>query len=341
MAAMAVAAPIAHLSFGGAVNRWDTRWLVRAAAHGWPSRLVTVHGHVKATTIAFFPLFPLISRWTSDVTGAPLFFSAAMLSSVTGLSAVVAVWILVRDYAGHNAADRASFLFAMFPGSFVFSLAYAEGIVITLVALGLVALRRRCWVLAGVAGALATAASPVALAFGISCLWTAIVEVRSSRDWRVLAAPVLAPVGFVCYQLWLWVHTGNAWAWKLTERGGWDSYLSVRYPLHVVWQLVTLGSTANMNVIAAATFVAAIGMVLALRDRQPAPIFLYGLGVCVAAVLTAPVGLRPRFVLDAFPFVAVMGVHLRGKRFRYALGASVIGLVALTVFSVDSFKVFP
>ena len=58
VAAMAVAAPFDHLSFAGAIDRWDSRWFLRAAGQGWPQHLVTVHGHVTGTTIAFFPLFP-------------------------------------------------------------------------------------------------------------------------------------------------------------------------------------------------------------------------------------------------------------------------------------------
>jgi len=343
MAAMAVAAPIAHLSFAGAVDRWDTRWFLRAAANGWPRHLLTVHGHVTGTTIAFFPLFPLMTRWLADLSGASLLLTAATLSTVTGLTAVVAVWILVRDYAGSQAADRATLLLALFPGTFVFSLAYAEGIVITLVAWGLVALRHRRWVLAGLAGALATAAAPVALAFEVSCLWAALVELRRTRRWRPLAAPALAPAGFVAYQLWLWRHTGNFWAWKLTERGAWHSYLSAAYPLHVGSWFVThpLASTANMNLIVAGTVVAAVGAAFAIRDRQPGPLLLYGLAVSAAALLTAPVGLRPRLVLDAFPLLVAIGVHLRGRWFRVVVVASVVGLVALTVYSVDTFAVFP
>ena len=264
-----------------------------------------------------------------------------MLSTVSGLSAMVAVWVLVRRYAGSPAADRATLLLSFFPGAFVFSMVYAEGFLITLVALGLWALGERRWVLAGVAGALATATSPVALAFELSCLWVAVVHIRREGSWRALVAPALAPVGFVGYQLWLWRHTGNIGAWKLTERGGWSSYLSLRYPLHVAWRFVTLSSTANMDVIVAGTVVAVVAAAVALRDRQPAALLLYGLTVAALALLTAPVGLRPRFVLDAFPLVVALGVRLQGRWFRVALVVSAVALVALTAYSVDSFAVFP
>ncbi len=343
VAAIAAAARMAHLSFAAGIDRWDSRWFLRAAANGWPRHLVTVHGHVTGTTIAFFPVFPLASRWLAHLTGAPLLATAVTLSTITGLSAVAGVWVLVRDYAGSAAADRATLLVAVFPGSFVFSMAYAEGTAITLVAWGLVALRRRRWWLAGWAGAVATATSPVALAFAISCLWVAVVEVRRTRTRRALVAPALVPAGFVGYQLWLWRHSGNLWAWMLTERGGWSSYLSVKYPWHVVSSFVThpLGGTADTNVIVAGTVVAAIGAVFAWRDRQPAALLLYGLTVALLALFTAPVGLRPRFVLDAFPLVAAFGAHVGGKALGVVVVASTIALVALTFYSVDTRAVFP
>ncbi len=343
MAAMAAAAPIAHLSFAGAVDRWDTRWFLRAAAYGWPHHLVTVHGRATGTTIAFFPLFPLVIRFLARLTGAPLLLTGALVSALSGLVAMVAVWALVRRYAGAPAADRATLLLAVFPGSFVFSLVYTEGIVISLVAVGLIALRQRRWVLAAVVGALATATSPVALAFEVSCVWVVVGELRRTRRWSALVAPAVVPAGFVAYQLWLWRRTGNLMAWKLTERGGWHSYLSAAYPPHLLSWFVThpFTSTANMNMMVGGTAVAVVGLVIALRDHQPAPLVLYGATVAALALFTAPVGLRPRFVLDAFPLILAIGVRLRGRPFRVAVVVSTVALVALTFYSVDTFAVFP
>ena len=87
------------------------------------------------------------------------------ISLLTGLTAMIGVWYLVREFAGPAAADRATLLVALFPGSFVFSLVYSEGIVITCVAFGLLALLRHRWWVAGLLGLVATATTPVALAF--------------------------------------------------------------------------------------------------------------------------------------------------------------------------------
>ena len=142
---------------------------------------------------------------------------------------MIGVWALVRHYADQSSADRATLLVALFPGSFVLSMVYSEGLALTFLAFGILALLQRRWLLAGVLGLLASATTPVALAFVVSCLWCAYREVPPSRNWRALVAPALAPLGFVGYQVWIWQHTGTLTAWRLTERGGWDSYPSLAY----------------------------------------------------------------------------------------------------------------
>ncbi|MGH9296701.1 MAG: hypothetical protein ACRDZP_01840, partial [Acidimicrobiales bacterium] len=249
--AMSVSTVIAHQGLGSEINRWDSQWFLRAASRGWPTRLSMIHGHVAANTIAFFPALPLSIRGVSRLTGLSLFAAGTAISSLTGLTAMIAVWVLVRSYAGGGIADRATFAVALFPGSFVFSLIYAEGFVITFVAFGLFALSRRRWLLAGLLGLLATFTAPIALPFVVSCLWAALVAIRSRRDWRALAAPVLAPLGFVAYISWIWWHTGSVSTWRATERGGWKSYLSIVYPFHIVASFVThpLTSTATTNLL--------------------------------------------------------------------------------------------
>jgi hypothetical protein len=266
-----------------------------------------------------------------------------VISGVTGLVAVVAIGSLVREYADSRQATRATLLFAVFPGTFVFSLAYAEGIAITCLAFGLLALLRRQWWLAGLLGMLATAASPIALAFVLSCAWCAGREVLRHRTWRALIAPVLAPLGFIAYMAWLWAHTGVFSAWRMTERGGWKSYPSVGYPIHVITTFVfnPVAPTETGQILFFGTVVTVIGAVLAIQQRQPAPVLIYGLAAAALAAVSAPVGLRPRFVMLAFPLVLAYGTRLRGRAYIAAVVVSTVLLAVMTVLEVGTTAVFP
>ncbi len=341
--ALVISTATSHKSVRGEIDLWDSRWFIRAAEYGWPSQLPHVHGHVAGNTTAFFPLFPLTIRWLSYLTGFSLLTAGVMITSATGLTAIVAVWALVRHYAGQNAADRATLLLALFPGSFVLSMVYSEGMAITFVALGILALMRRRWLVAGVFGMLATAVTPIALAFMVSCAWCAYREMTRHRNWRSLAALVVTPLGFIAYQLWLWQHTGTLMAWRLTERGGWHSYPSLLYSINIVTSFLRdpVAATKTGDLLFTGIVVAAICVIVAIRDRMPMPMFLYGLSAGILALVSVPVGLRPRFIFLAFPLVLAVGTRLRGWVFIATLATSTVLLIALTILTVSTYQVFP
>jgi len=340
---IAVCSPLSGVSMSGEIDRWDSRWFLRAAVDGWPRHIPPGAGPAVRSTIAFFPVFPLTIRWLSDLTGLSPLTCGLVVGWTSGLTAMIGVWALVRHYADPAAADRATLLVAVFPGSFILSLVYAEGMAVTFVAFGLLALMRRRWVTAGVLGLLATATTPIALAFVVSCAWCAYREVSRHRDWRSLAAPVLSPLGFVAFQVWLWRHTGSLLAWRLTERNGWDSYPSIAYPVHLVVVFVRdpVATTITGDVLFVGIVAAVFGVVVAVRTRLPLPLLLYAVAAVTLGLVSAPVGLRPRFVFLAFPLIIAVGTWLRGRPYVIVVSVSVVLLAAVTAYSVTSWAVFP
>ena len=343
LVALAATAPINHHTLSARLARWDSMWFLRAAEQGWPRHLPMFHGHVAGNTTAFFPVFPLAIRWVSSATTLSPLGVGVTISGVTGLTAVVSIGVLVRRFAGSEGATRAALLFALFPGTFAFSLAYNEGIVLTCIALGLMALMDRRWWLAGLLGMLATATAPISLAFVLSCAWCAGWASWRNRSVRPLVAPALAVSGFLAYMFWLWRHTGVLNAWRLTERGGWKSSPSLSYPFRIIWTFVRnpVSPTITGQILFFGTLVAIVGAVLAIRQRQPAPVLIYGLAAGVLGAISAPVGLRPRFVMLAFPLVVAYGTRLRGRAYVATLVVSGALLVAMTALEFISLAVFP
>jgi hypothetical protein len=91
----------------------------------------------------------------------------------------------------------------------------------------------------------------------------------------------------------------------------------------------------------AGTAVAVVGAVLAIREPQPAPVLIYGLAAGLLAAVSSPVGLRPRFIMLAFPLVLAYGIRLRGRLYTAAVVISVLLLAAMTVLELGSTAVFP
>lgn len=323
--------------------RWDTKWYLAAAVHGWPRHLIYVHGHVKSSTLAFFPTLPLAMRWSAALTGLSALQTGLIVSFLTGLTATLAIALLVREFSNDHEATKAAVVFALFPAAYIFNLVYAEGIVLTAVALGLYCLLKQRWLFAGLFGALAAFTAPIALAFLVPALYAAVREIHLERRWKALLAPLLAPLGFLGFIVWSWRHTGVMNAWRLTERGGWKGYPSPVYTPHLFLEFIRdpIAQVITTWIVVGFTVFAFLGLWLGWRRRQPLAVWLYGAASTFLAFISAPVGLRPRFILIAFPILIAYSTTLRGRRWWIFIVLSVVALGLTTYLELFTWAVFP
>jgi hypothetical protein len=330
------------LTLEGALTKWDSGWYLLVTKAGYPRTLPVVSGHVVSNTTAFFPLFPLTIRGFSLVSGLSQTVSGLFLDSAFGLVAALGVWLLARDLWGRAAADRGCALFCWFPGSFVLSMVYAEGLMIALAAGCLLALSRRRWLLAGVLAALATATRPNAIALGAACAWCAGVGIYRRREWRALVAPALAPAGVLAYFGYLWIRTGSPTAWFTTESQGWHQ----SFDLTATWSWIATFaghpfSNLNETVGLACLVFVVIGGVALVMAKLPGALVAYTSVVIALTLVSKLYGTTPRFLLTAFPLAMVLGYRLRGVAFGLALAASAVALGWLSVVSVSTLLLTP
>ena len=325
------------------LSTWDGAWFLRAIYRGYPSHLPMIDGHVAANPIALFPLFPLCIRGLSDVTRLSAPVVGLWLSALSGVVAVIAIGALSEEFTDRDRAQRAALLFAVAPGSFVFSLIYNEGVVISLLAFGLLALLRRRWLVAGVIGAFASAASPIGLVFAATAALSSVVAISNRRDWRSMVAPLLAPIGFVAWMGYLWAHTGTLRAWQLTERGGWNSYPSIWYPFRILAKFITnpLSPTMTGQILFFGTLVSILGLIVLYREHLPIEVTTYATLAVFLFAISQPVGLRPRFVMLAFPLAIAAAMRWSGTKYRLLVVVSLILLALMSYETLTSYAVFP
>jgi hypothetical protein len=324
------------------VASWDGGWYLKAAEHGYPATLVHGGGPASQSTIAFYPLYPLCVRAVHSLLGVSYLAAALLVSGLAGLAAVVLLRLLLERLWGPEVADRGVALFCFFPGAVVLSLVYSEPLMLALGIGCLLALSSRRWVTAGVLAALATATRPNAVALVAACAWASYAAVRSQRDWRSLAAPLLAPMGFVAFQLFLWRHTGEADAWFRTQGDGWGERLTIGATWDKISEFLRHPVVdVNIVVAVAGTLFVAGTLVVLVRVRPPEPILVYTAGIIVLALLSQTLGARPRFILTAFPLVAVLGRSLRGNAFTIAVACSATLLGAFAIVSVATLLATP
>jgi hypothetical protein len=324
-------------SFTSELTNWDGYWYLLLTATGYPTHVL----HLQ-TTLGFFPLYPMITWLVAHALFCPDTVAALLVSGAGGLVAAVLVQRLCARWWGDESGRRAVVLFCLFPGSVVFSMAYSEGVLISLAAGCLLALERRRWLLAGVLAGLSTAVGPSALAIIPACAVACMLELRR-KGWRdrgarsSLLAPLLAPVGIVAFGIFLWSWTRTPFASFDAQRYGWGERTDA---LALYRQARTLQGESsfthfdvhavNLNLVAGlvGAVVLGVGIVLLLRrpNRVPAAALVWTLGVGFLAVTSEYTPPNPRLLITAFPAVLVLAhvVGTRGYKWLIAVNATLL-----------------
>ncbi len=319
---------------------WDGLWYQRIIEHGYP-RLVrpNITYDMPDARAAFFPAYPDLVRAVDWVLPGGSTLAALSVNFLLGAAAIYTTGLLARHLFGVSVARRTMILMAMFPGAFVLSFAYTEALLITVAAMCLLALLRRQWLLAGVLAAVGTATRPNGVALIAACAVAAYLAIRDRREWRALVAPLLAPVGFVAFQLWLGHHTGERFVWFRVQTQAWGEGASFGWTaIRRTAEAFLHPLSSPTNTITAASLAATIVLVAMLRrHRLPAPVVAYVAVVLALMLLPATVTARPRFLYTAFPLLisAAAWFDQRERNGRspeawtYSLAACAAGLVGL------------
>lgn len=282
---------------------WDAHFYAQIAARGYPSA-VDVHVH---SAIPFFPLYPILGRGLHDVTQLPIAWALLVVGWLAGLAMLVPAALLVEAHWRAERAGCAAIFLAVFPGAVVTALTYADGLGGVLACACLLALERRRYVWAGVAGAAAGAAFSLATPPLLAAV-AAFALVR--RQPRALLAGAIVPVGIAGYFGYLWAHTGSALTWFRVEHSAWDIHLSLPTAagtnfhdyafVHLKVAIVTILTIA----------VVVAGFVALARLRAPAHWIVYSAVVVAAATFNGGNHLTPRLAFDAFPSVLALGASI-------------------------------
>lgn len=334
--AVATFIEIPQVTVKGALQVWDAAWYMGVIDHGYPHTPPPGIGPQAQATIAFFPGFPMLARGVRLVTGLSTLQAAVLTSVLCGLAAVIAVWFLVRRISGPRTAFRASAALCFFPASMAFLLPFAEGLAIAASALCLLFLLDRRWVLAGLAGAVATATRPTAMVLVPCCLWAALAAIRRDRDWRSLAAAVLTPAGIFGYFAFLRWHTGNFLSWVDVETRGWGHGNDYGRTTIEAFRRVSTNPVGDVQAIVAvtATVFAVVAVVAVLWWRPPVVVSLYAVGIAFLGSTTGYAS-RPRYMMSAFPLVVAFAVLARkASTFAAVIGVYGTLLGAYTLLSV-------
>ena len=329
-------------------ERHDALWYLRIASEGY---------RTDDASAAFFPLYPLLSRWVAGLVGDAWLLGAYVVSNVALLAALTVLFRLTERESSELRARRTVLYLALFPTSLFLFAPYTESLFLALTVGCLYAARCRAWLLAGVLGALAASTRSAGVLLVLPLLVEAGLQLREApgplrpRLLRLAGGVTAAGavgLGTGAYLLF-WARAGQ-WQRPLEVQGStwsrerswpWDT-LTAGAREGTRWLGQYAGGYHTLDLVIVLVALAA-GVWVALRTRATYAVWCWA---SLALPLTVAFDARPflsmpRFVVVVFPlFWALAALAERWRVHDVVVASSACGLGLLSVLYVNWYFVF-
>lgn len=299
--------PLSRPDFSSVLSQGDGVWYLNIAQHGYdPGPFASD----QQKNWAFFPLYPLLIRSliTLGVPSDPE-VAGILLSNAFALVAMVLIWKLTEERSDMATARRAVFYMSVFPTSIFFSAVSNMALTLLLFSASLYLLLHERFGWASLTAGLAV----LARGQGVFLLFPFALSIyRLHGGWpaRIRAAPYLlaAPIALGGFMLYMWRHTGNAFAttdilaaWDREFAPVWEPVFGfLRSPVMVGyygWDLAPVNIAVAVLALSVAPFV----------FRRFGPIVgVYTLAMVLGSVSYSTLQAADRYVLTAFPIFMLL-----------------------------------
>lgn len=307
--------------------KWDAHWYMSVIREGysWVDQM--------QSNVAFFPLYPLLTRAGGWLLGGSYLLAGLLLSLALFFIALVYLFLLVEQDFGSGVASRAVWFIAIFPTAFFFNSFYTESLFL----LGSVAsfyyARNDKWALAGLWGFVAALTRVTGLLLLIPLAWEYLSQ-RSFSLERIrpgLAWLGLIPGGTLLYMGYLYREFARPMAFAETQVDAWSHkftpflgsighdiniFFTRTHEAWVVYELLTILFLLAMLVISFRY----------LRGSYTLYIF-----VSLAFVLASgSVRSMSRYTLMIFPVFILLAILTARRPVRWSLTAVSLGLLGIS-----------
>ena len=318
---------------------WDSVYFAHIANRGY-------FGTGSLTTWqAFFPGYPAAARIVAFGFGgahpsiAQIQVGLSIVAAIGSLVATVLFWHLVWQFHGRRIAIAATVLLLAGPYSLFLIASYSESLFLTFAIGAWLLAGRGSWMWGGILAAAASLTRINGL-FLVAALVVLYIRSRQARGLNYRGGAIgLAAIGFSgtgLYFLYLWVRTGNLFAWSTAETLGWDR--TTRLPWATFSETLTYALTLPMfdgrmqawlEIVFAVLLV--LACVLLVRRRLWAEAVMVGLTLLSLMTSSSYLSLARTSVV-LFPIPILLATTLTSPRWRWVYWTGVsVGVLLLLV----------
>jgi len=284
------------------VSYWDSAHYASIAAYGY-----------KFPQQAFFPLWPLLIKIFSFLTGSA-FYASFLLSFIIGLLTFILFYLLATKLVG-NYAKYALIFFASFPSTIFLHAGYAEGLFLTLTLLSFLLLEKKLYFLSAISAGFGSMTRIVGVA--VSLVYICLKLATYKRFTLVF----ISLLGLIAYAIFLQIMFGNGFLF-IDAHKAWcevQGRCQIVFPIIPVinyTKLVLIGwvkvdlSSAFIDWFSTVIF---LTMLIPVFKRLKLYYFIYSLAVLLLPLSSGTLVGMIRYVLMAFPVFFVAPKVLKSK----------------------------
>lgn len=296
-------------------------------------------GYYRMQEYAFFPLYPLLIKITTYLSGSFL-LSGIVINVVCAFLGFLFLYKLMYIEVNKEIAFKTILLLFLFPTSFFFVVVYSEALFFLFTILTFYSLKKEKYFLAALFSGLATATRPLGLAVAAAVFYQLILLTKKKQlkyymSWmRVIGLSIFSVSGIIFYMAFLFFESSSPFSF-LTAQSNWN-----RNP-GLPWEgilLNILNIIASENILLSLSVVweflfAVFGLGIVLRSFRflPTHYSLYALISLLLPLTTSSLMSFPRFLLPIFPLFMVLSLIRNRLTF---LTYGIVSTALLIYFSI-------
>lgn len=314
---------------------------------------IAQYGYIEESTQAFFPTYPLLVRWMTNLLATNVLVGGLVVSNFMLVVAMVLFWKLLRLDFNRAVSRLTIWLLLLFPTAYYLGAVYSESTFLVFVFGSFLAARRKNWLVAGILAAIASASRLVGI-FLFPALLVEWYQPQSpgkkhsliklvKKKWRELVFIFISPLGLISYMWYLrnsfndplkFLHVQSSFGASRTDK------MVLLY--QVIWRYIKMIFTVDPTSQLYFRVMQELGwslvfLFLAIISFKQSRLSyaLFSVLAFLAPTLTGTFSSMPRYVLVMFPgFILLaqwLGRFPRARKVWYIFSA-VLFLINLSLF---------
>jgi hypothetical protein len=207
-------------------NMWDSGWYMKIVENGY------FYTPGQESSVAFFPLYPMVVKFFSLLFGNPLVFGF-IVSNVSLIIAGIYLYKLVELDFGDSTASKTVFFMMVSPVSFFFSIFFSEGLFLSLAIASFYYARKNQWLVASILGFFLALTRSIGVLIFIPLLIEYMgIDFKSfklnlKKIKKDILYLLLIPLGLFSYMAYLFFKFGDAFAFSHASAAWGRKFVSI------------------------------------------------------------------------------------------------------------------